>query len=533
MMKDKKTIWIQALLAPLLMSMLLFASCGNGGNDDEGPPKPWQPPVPKNPIIKMGMNVSGLSYYGSPALVFTDAFRSTAPARRANQWQYTGDLPGSALRPDGYPLEVTSSSPVDFLINPLYMGDYVLLYDGTGTISIANVTVTATAPGRIAVTFREASYDHRNIRISSSLATDPIRNIRLIPKEYEGKEETMPLFRKDFTDSLWGMNAIRLMDLSRTNGSTLSEWGNRPKIADISFEYGGIPLEYQIDLCNAIGADGWFNVPHAATDDFIRNMAALIKSRLNNNLKCYIEYSNEVWSFGGVGGPAVEWLEDNTPAVTDIEEKIAWRMMNVFKIFGSVFTGADRSRLVTTGAVFTVSFGWSDMDTKKINYWKNNGGVPDAIAMSAYFNYTQDDHDRWIANTPTIDQIMDAIDAGWNKYANEMKLAAKTIKDAGAKVVVYEGGQHMQPWGQGRWSYNNILYEAQISSRMYDTYMKNFQLFADVGCDLFMHFSHITVRKVQWGSWGALEKTSDIYRSDLKKVAPKYMALIDANIARK
>jgi hypothetical protein len=526
-MKDKKIGRIQALcLAPLFMAVLLSVSCA-------GEPKAGQAAAPIDPIIKMGMNVSGVSYYNNPSLVFTDAFRSTTPARKSQQWGSNSDLPGSELRPDGYPLEVTSSSQVDFLINPLYAGDYVLLYEGTGAFIIGpDSTVSASAPGRIAVTLRATSPEHRFIKITSSPKDDPVRNIRLIPKEYEGKEDAMPLFYKDYTDGLKGMNAIRLMDLGGINGSTLSGWNDRPQTTDISFQYRGIPLEYQIDLCNAVGADGWFNVPHAATDEYIRNMAGLIKSRLNENLECYIEYSNEVWSIGGVGGPAVDWLKDNTPAVTDIEEKIAWRMMNVFKIFESVFTGPDRSRLVTTGALFTGSWNWSDMDIKKINYWKNNGGVPDAIAIAGYFNYTQADHDRWVAKKPTINQIMDAIDAGWEDYANVIRSGARLIRDARAKVVVYEGGQHMQPWAQGDWGYNNVLYEAQISPRMYDAYMKNFQLFADVGCELFMHFSYISVRKVRWGSWGALEKTSDIYRTDLKKVAPKYKAVIDANIAR-
>jgi hypothetical protein len=260
-------------------------------------------------------------------------------------------------------------------------------------------------------------------------------------------------------------------------------------------------------------------------------MAELIKSRLNANLECYIEYSNEVWSIGGVIGDGLPWIINNTPAETDVELQIAWRMMNVFNIFEDVFAD-DRARLVTTGALFTGSWNWSDMDIKKINYWKNNGGVPDAIALAGYFNYTQADHDRWLAQKPTVNQIMDAIDAGWDEYANLIKSGAKLIREARAKMVVYEGGQHMQPWQQGEWSYNDVLYEAQVSPRMYDTYMKNFQLFADEGCDLFMHFSHVSVRKASYGSWGALEKASDIYRKDLKKTAPKYQAVIDANITR-
>jgi hypothetical protein len=176
--------------------------------------------------------------------------------------------------------------------------------------------------------------------------------------------------------------------------------------------------------------------------------------------------------------------------------------------------------------------------------------MPDAIAITAYFNFTEANHNAWLSNLPSPANIIKAVNDRWDYketveewgaeilkvgYAESIKRGAAFIKKyaPGTRLVVYEGGQHMQPWQQGIWSYNDILYDAQISPRMYDVYMKNFQLFADEGCDLFMHFSHIGYRKMQWGSWGALETASDIYSSDLKKAAPKYMAVIDANISRK
>jgi hypothetical protein len=39
-------------------------------------------------------------------------------------------------------------------------------------------------------------------------------------------------------------------------------------------------------------------------------------------------------------------------------------------------------------------------------------------------------------------------------------------------IVMYEGGQHMQPWQQKDWDYNQAVWVAQIHPKMYDLYVK-------------------------------------------------------------
>ncbi len=50
-------------------------------------------------------------------------------------------------------------------------------------------------------------------------------------------------------------------------------------------------LETMIKLSNYIGADPYFNIPHLATDDYIRNFALLIKSKLRPDLRIFIGIS--------------------------------------------------------------------------------------------------------------------------------------------------------------------------------------------------------------------------------------------------
>ena len=58
----------------------------------------------------------------------------------------------------------------------------------------------------------------------------------------------------------------------------------------------GVAFETMIQLANTLNADPWINIPTAADDAFVKQLATLIKTRLKPTLKCYIEYSNENWN---------------------------------------------------------------------------------------------------------------------------------------------------------------------------------------------------------------------------------------------
>ena len=47
----------------------------------------------------------------------------------------------------------------------------------------------------------------------------------------------------------------------------------------------GANIEYAVQLSNMMGANPWFNQPHAADDDFITKFATLVKNTLRPDLK--------------------------------------------------------------------------------------------------------------------------------------------------------------------------------------------------------------------------------------------------------
>jgi hypothetical protein len=119
----------------------------------------------------------------------------------------------------------------------------------------------------------------------------------------KAEEETLltagNIFQPTFLDLLRNFRMIRAVQwLTIDNdGGLLTNWSQRPLAADGGWGgHNGVPLEIVLQLCNAVLADCWLNVPHAASDDFIIQMARLVHTNLGASQKVFVEYSNEVWN---------------------------------------------------------------------------------------------------------------------------------------------------------------------------------------------------------------------------------------------
>ena len=75
------------------------------------------------------------------------------------------------------------------------------------------------------------------------------------------------------------------MDWGQTNNSTVSTWGDRTLPTDATqASPKGVALELQVDHANATRTNPWFNIPHLADDDYVRQAATLIRDRLDDGL---------------------------------------------------------------------------------------------------------------------------------------------------------------------------------------------------------------------------------------------------------
>ncbi len=393
------------------------------------------------------------------------------------------------------------------------------------------------------------------VNITRSLKENKVRNIRMLPKADMLKTgPALPTFNPGFLKGLAPFQALRFMDWMSINGSTQKTWTDRVRLDTYSQGTDkGIAIEYAIQVANQLHADPWFCMPHQADDDYILRFAALVKATLDPSLRGYLEYSNEIWNFQFDQG---HWIGENAAGAHDSirnglanvgvkyckdaksychPEKDAYMMNRTFRLWRSVFTGPDTARMVRVAAV---QHGWYDNTGRVLKYLFTDGNGCDAVAPAGYFNFAESDHLRWLAMNPdsvTPEMVIDAasrdMDSTTFKWTRETAKFAVQYK---VSFLVYEGGQHMQPYLQADYAYNHAVWDAQIHPKMFDLYQKNFAAHMEPGvdCKLFMAFSYVGDRESRYGSWGHLENYDQLDATNIKTIAPKYAALLEANTGK-
>lgn len=180
---------------------------------------------------------------------------------------------------------------------------------------------------------------------------------------------------------------LRMMDLGETNGSPQQDWSDRrlpshrtqhgqlntraPAAGAAGNRATGLAWEYMVDLANTLDRDLWICVPHLATDEYVAQLARLIRHGsdgvapyaapqsapvfrpLAPHLRVWVEYSNEIWSSGG-NFPQGDWAQaEGAKLGLSKAEFNARRFAQVWRIFQEVFGGSER--VVRVAAIFTAN----------------------------------------------------------------------------------------------------------------------------------------------------------------------------------
>lgn len=565
----------------------------------------------------LGMNLPVINYSSEP-LLFNDAMKTAN--FRGSDWKETtfDQFPKDN---DGYPTQVPYlingvAYSYFVLFNSLYSGEYALLYDGEGSVSINGVSSSVvngvrrfTMPGI-----------KTNIWVAVSSVTqgNHVRNIRIIPVAYLDDEASMPTFNPQYISGLRPFHSLRFMDLNRINGSPQREWNDRPlPTSAMQSSARGVAWEYVVQLSNELAADPWICLPHMASDDYVIQLATMLKNSLGGDRKLYLEFSNEMWNFvfsqaryvlenapghpnryvteelaalgttdnvtasgstfsgstlsngnkvmlsatGAMPAPLQSYTQyfivnangaafqvattEGGTAITlngtgsgvrvhksdNHPEKDAYMMARAFRLFNSVW-GAGNDRLVR---VATGQAAWAGNSRRILEYLFETDGIgADALAVGGYFYFDPNDHATWNAMDPATVTPEMILQSAANYYPTHEQIWARQsaayANQYGVDYLVYEGGQHMQPYNQGDWAYNQAVWDAQIHPGMYDRYMANFATHAEpeVNCKLFVAYSYAGQRESNWGSWGHLESLSQLDSPEtLMSTAPKYKALLD------
>jgi Ca2+-binding RTX toxin-like protein len=520
-----------------------------------------------NPSLGMGLN--GIADW-STQLPFIDHFKASRIwiGHLPSQW---GGINASEIDLDekgwvqSLPLVDGEERPVSTLmlrgISGQYPGGrYVVLYEGEGELRYrfdAKEITSESVPGRdvLEVTPGEGGIYLEIVSTDPNNTGDYLRNIRVIREDQLPLYEAGAIFNPDWIEKIEDFRSLRFMDWMQTNGSDQQHWQDRPQLDDASWGSGwdGVPLEVMIELANQVNADPWFNIPHKATDDYIRNFAQQVKEQLDPRLQSYIEFSNEVWNWGFPQSQyALAAAEERWG--TEIEggwmQWYGMRSAQMADIFTEVFGDEADDRLQLTIATQT---GYKGLQNYLLNApaWVAEGNDPpytrfDNYAVTGYFsgslgkaNHVEtvkswfNDPDGGFAKA--LQQLQDgSLLGGGDSVADtiaDFQYHANVAAEYGLEMVAYEGGTHVVgvPGRNDAGEWIDVVNDPEMTAffielnrrpEMADLYQQVFEGWKAAGGTLFSHFVDVG-RPSKWGSWGAL--------SHLEDSTPRWNAITDFN----
>ncbi|XP_046365235.2 uncharacterized protein LOC124141307 [Haliotis rufescens] len=496
-----------------------------------------------NKDVAVGMNLGGISYYSSE-VKFVDVHKLSqqwVTERDGRHDWNTNEQDTLHLRADGYP---ASLEPGQKLLQLMFrgfgpheeMGNFTALYDGEGIIDfgLTEEHILYDGKGRMVVRMPKIGSGGFTLTIHKTNPKNPLRNIRVLIPGYENVYDRFP-FHPAFLENLKRYSELRFMDFLSTNGHKPepTTWADRNTPDSYTQEGSrGGAIEYMIQLANTLGANPWFNIPHAATDDYVKNFAQLVKQTLRPDLKVYLEYSNEVWN--GIFRQTKYSREQGLKLNLDSQQWKAGqiyygrRSAEIVDIWNQVF-GSDKDKLYP---IFAWQTGYKDYYRQAVAALGDKIKKFKALALTGYFNCDQaaDKHAKEIVSM-SMSQIQDLCKKDVPDMEDYLHYYLNMSKSHGLQLVMYEGGpgvmesgaiahfgQHTQAVTDKAIAFNKDSHMEQPIIDIMDTW---FKLVTQDPSNkspggLFNYFSY-TSTPSKYGSWGMLE-----YTGEDPKTVPKF-----------
>jgi len=220
------------------------------------------------PHARLGMNLAGPADWNTE-LPFVDVFKLSRPWVSQKKGTTWGKGPKLDIDGHGWVKRLAPDCWAETVLCTIRgghypVGRYTVLYDGRGRIEFgAAAAVVLDKPGRIEIDV-DPGKGALFLRLKATDPEDYVRNIHVIMPGFETTWKSNP-FHPPFLRRWKGMACFRFMDWMKTNGSAIEHWGDRPKPDDATYSLRGVPVEVMVDLCNRLGADAWFCMPHRPT----------------------------------------------------------------------------------------------------------------------------------------------------------------------------------------------------------------------------------------------------------------------------
>lgn len=456
----------------------------------------------------LGLNLAGITDW-STELVFVDAFKAARPwisQAEGKPWGKGGPLEVDALG------VVKRLAPEQFAETLMFVdqkgrypaGDYLCLYDGAGEIGFGQAAeVKDRKPNRVIVAV-DPRRGQVSLKITKTDPANPVRNIRFVLPGFEATYEKEP-FHPSLLNRLKGFACVRFMDWGRTNDSPVVTWADRTTTAHATqADKAGVAVEYQLALANAAGVDAWLCVPHKADNGYVRELAKLVKAKLDPKRTVYLEYSNETWNgqfaqarYCKERGLKLGLAKDAYQAQLRYSSQ---RSVEVFKLFEAEF---GKDRLVRVLAAQAAN-PWTGL---QVVSWQDAAKSADAIAIAPYFGHglgSPKTADKVAGMAP--EQILATARKDLAENVKKLKTYADQAKKRGLTLLAYESGQHLVGTGgaENNARLTEALHRANRHPAMAALYRDDLTQWFDSGGGLNCVFSSVG-RYSKWGSWGLLE----------------------------
>ncbi len=435
--------------------------------------------------------------------------------------------------PVGMPDNTTKLTSVVFTNQPQELrstrGRYRLTYEGDVDIGVGGAARTISQKtGEIWFEYPENTRQLVAIDLTRINPADPLSRLDIVHEDNILAHEVSAIFNPNWLKHIKDFRVIRMMTWMETNNSPVRSWDEMPSVGDYSYT-NGVPIEVMTELANQVGIDPWFTLPHMSDDTLVRNFAKEVRSRLNPNLKAYIEYSNELWNFqfeqARWAGEQAKQLWGNAAGGDAWIQFAGLRAAQISQLFDDEFGQESDDRLVHVVAVHTA---WTDLAEAQLTgrllkrTSKHDPSVVfDAYAVTGYL-------------TPGFgDDFVSGILRDWfqqggkenlfkeldmsirttqlhNLKTNYWPAHAARAKQFELDLIMYEGGTHViLPYNEPKdEELIGLLTEFNYSPYMVRLYDETMQAWEETGGRLFNAFVDVS-RPSRYGSWGHLRHIDD------------------------
>lgn len=358
-----------------------------------------------------------------------------------------------------------------------------------------------------------------------------ITNVRLIRPGYA--LSTTQVFTNDFLNTLKqlhpsdlrsfdnGMNSYNIW-----NGTNLVDvkWSDRSLPTDAYWPLDSrnsgdkrglaVPWEYYIMVANAVNSDLWINIPVGADDDYITQLATLLKNGdqftpgLKPGLHVYVEYSNEVWNWG-FSQSIYNQVIAQQEGISN-EQRYVERTIQISNLFSAVYGAAAINRTIRPVALWQYN---TELDMQSALSWAQSkfGNPPNhylyGIGEAPYLDPLE--HSSLPYTDPSdpnaVNRLFDTFytAAGQRRKVFEEWQAVAT--NFGLHEVGYESGPSLNAGIEA-----DLTRSPRMADLIYQYYINNY--FA-TGADAVNFFSVGAGVPSRWGDWYSFEDyaTKDLY----------------------